>query len=133
MRCRYGDGTVRLTVEQDVLFPFIPNDKVEELRKEPIFQKYKIDPGNLERGLVSCTGAQVSAPAGPPHTLLAGPRYTQSRCQTPALPPCVLLQCFGRHTQTAEGCCMLDTCAAAWVQAVCNPPGTCVLLCWILT
>ncbi|CAK0785196.1 hypothetical protein CVIRNUC_008402 [Coccomyxa viridis] len=55
---KYGDGTVRLTVEQDVLFPFIPNDKVEELRKEPIFQKYKIDPGNLERGLVSCTGAQ---------------------------------------------------------------------------
>ena len=67
--CRYGDGTVRLTVEQDVLFPFIPNDKVEELRKEPIFQKYKIDPGNLERGLVSCTGAQVSAPARPTPSL----------------------------------------------------------------
>jgi ferredoxin-nitrite reductase len=56
---RYGDGTVRLTVEQDILFPFIPNDKVEEMKKEPIFQKYKIDAGNLTRGLVSCTGAQV--------------------------------------------------------------------------
>jgi ferredoxin-nitrite reductase len=54
---------VRLTVEQDILFPWIPNDKVEELTKEPIFQKYKIDAGNLTRGLVSCTGAQVRAPS----------------------------------------------------------------------
>ena len=59
LRCRYGDGTVRLTVEQDILFPFIPNDRVEAMKQEPIFQKYKIDAGNLERGLVSCTGAQV--------------------------------------------------------------------------
>ena len=59
LHCRYGDGTVRLTVEQDMLFPFIPNDKVEAMKQEPIFQKYKIDAGNLERGLVSCTGAQV--------------------------------------------------------------------------
>ena len=50
---------MRLTVEQDVIFPFIPNDKVEEMKKEPIFQKYKIDAGNLTRGVVSCTGAQV--------------------------------------------------------------------------
>ncbi len=50
---------MRLTVEQDILFPFIPNDKVEAMKQEPIFQKYKIDAGNLERGLVSCTGAQV--------------------------------------------------------------------------
>ncbi|BDA47083.1 Ferredoxin-nitrite reductase, chloroplastic [Coccomyxa sp. Obi] len=54
----YGDGTMRLTVEQDVLFPFIPNDKVAAMKEEPIFQKYKIDAGNLTRGLVSCTGAQ---------------------------------------------------------------------------
>ena len=56
---RYGDGTVRLTVEQDIIFPFIPNDKVEEMSAEPIFQKYLIEAGNLTRGLVSCTGAQV--------------------------------------------------------------------------
>ena len=30
------------------------------MRKEPIFQKYQIDAGNLTRGLVSCTGAQVA-------------------------------------------------------------------------
>lgn len=50
---------MRLTVEQDVIFPFIPNDKVAAMKEEPIFQKYKIDAGNLTRGLVSCTGAQV--------------------------------------------------------------------------
>lgn len=50
---------MRLTVEQDIVFPFIPNDKVEEMSKEPIFQKYLIEAGNLTRGLVSCTGAQV--------------------------------------------------------------------------
>lgn len=59
--CRYGDGTIRLTVEQDVIFPNIPEASVGALRKEPIFQKYSIDPGNLTRGLVSCTGAQVWA------------------------------------------------------------------------
>ena len=56
---------MRLTVEQDVIFPFIPNDKVEEMKKEPIFQKYPIDAGNLTRGLVSCTGAQVGGFCGP--------------------------------------------------------------------
>lgn len=56
---RYGDGTIRVTVEQDVIFPFIPNDKVEEMKQEPIFQKYKIDAGMLTRGMVSCVGAQV--------------------------------------------------------------------------
>ena len=50
---------MRLTVEQDIIFPWIPNERVEEMKQEPIFQKYLIDAGNLTRGLVSCTGAQV--------------------------------------------------------------------------
>ena len=50
---------MRLTVEQDVIFPFIPNEGVGAMKQEPIFQKYSIDAGNLTRGLVSCTGAQV--------------------------------------------------------------------------
>ena len=122
---------MRLTVEQDVLFPFIPNDKVEELRKEPIFQKYKIDPGNLERGLVSCTGAQVRTPAFPTPSLRGlatcslGARHLHCR------PVSCSGVYYSRHTQATEGCCILDTCDAAWIQAVCHPPGTCVLLCWI--
>jgi ferredoxin-nitrite reductase len=54
----YGDGTMRLTVEENVLFPFIPNDKLGAFLAEPIFQKYLVDAGPLTRGLVSCTGAQ---------------------------------------------------------------------------
>ncbi len=46
-------------MEQDVIIPNVPEASVEALRKEPIFGKYEIDPGNLTRGMVSCTGAQV--------------------------------------------------------------------------
>lgn len=54
----YGDGTLRMTVEENVLFPNILNDKVDAMLAEPIFQKYKVNAGALSRGLVSCTGAQ---------------------------------------------------------------------------
>lgn len=60
IRCRYGDGTMRLTVEENILFPNVPEDKLEAIKKEPLFQKYRIDAGPLTRGLVSCTGAQVT-------------------------------------------------------------------------
>lgn len=55
---KYGDGTVRLTVEQNLLFPNIPEDRLDEMRQEPLFQKYLIEAPPLSRGLVSCTGAQ---------------------------------------------------------------------------
>ncbi|KAK9807588.1 hypothetical protein WJX72_003483 [[Myrmecia] bisecta] len=55
---KYGDGTVRLTVEENFLIPSVPEAKLEALRAEPFFQKYKIDAGPLMRGMVSCTGAQ---------------------------------------------------------------------------
>lgn len=82
-RCasRYGDGTIRLTVEQDVIFPFIPNDKVEEMRKEPIFQKYLIDAGNLTRGLVSCTGAQVGTLQNPHQGSAAAECSFSTQCE----------------------------------------------------
>lgn len=54
----YGDGTCRLTCEENVLWTNIPKDKVEAMAAEPIFQKFKITPGPLSRGLVSCTGSQ---------------------------------------------------------------------------
>ncbi|KAK9850606.1 hypothetical protein WJX84_005660 [Apatococcus fuscideae] len=55
---KYGDGTIRLTVEQDILWPNVPEKNLEAMQKEPLFQKFKIFPGNLEGSLVSCTGAQ---------------------------------------------------------------------------
>ena len=38
--CRYGDGTFRITVEQDVIFPNIPEDKLDAMQQEAIFEKY---------------------------------------------------------------------------------------------
>ncbi len=38
---RYGDGTVRVTVEENIIFPFVPHDRVEDMLKEPIFEKYE--------------------------------------------------------------------------------------------
>ena len=36
---RYGDGTMRITVEQDVLFPNVPEANLEAMQKEPLFQR----------------------------------------------------------------------------------------------
>ena len=33
LRRRYGDGTLRLTVEQNVLFPNIQEDRLDEMRQ----------------------------------------------------------------------------------------------------
>lgn len=55
---RYGDGTLRLTVDENVILPNIPKSKVDALLMEPIFKKFELMPGPLMSGLVSCTGAQ---------------------------------------------------------------------------
>lgn len=46
---RYGDGSVRLTVEENVVLPNIPTDKLEALQAEPIFQRFPIHGGALPR------------------------------------------------------------------------------------
>ncbi|CAD7698917.1 unnamed protein product [Ostreobium quekettii] len=55
---RWGDGTVRLTCEENVIFVNVPEGNVEGLLAEPLLQRYRPDAGLLERGLVSCTGSQ---------------------------------------------------------------------------
>ncbi|HEY9837093.1 MAG TPA: ferredoxin--nitrite reductase, partial [Vampirovibrionales bacterium] len=54
----YGNGEIRLTVEQNVIIPNIPDSRLEALLQEPILEKFRIDPAPLTRSLVSCTGAQ---------------------------------------------------------------------------
>jgi ferredoxin-nitrite reductase len=53
---RYGQGEIRLTTDQNVLVPGIPEEKLVALRCEPIFQELPYDPSPIFRGLVSCTG-----------------------------------------------------------------------------
>ncbi|PSC71680.1 ferredoxin-nitrite reductase [Micractinium conductrix] len=55
---KYGDGSVRFTVEENVVIPNVPEAKLAEMQAEPIFQRFPIHAGPLLRGLVSCTGSQ---------------------------------------------------------------------------
>ncbi|MBW4681636.1 MAG: ferredoxin--nitrite reductase [Microcoleus vaginatus WJT46-NPBG5] len=54
----YGNGEIRLTVEQNILIPNIPDSRLEAFLSEPILQKFSINPAPLTRALISCTGAQ---------------------------------------------------------------------------
>jgi ferredoxin-nitrite reductase len=54
----YGSGEIRLTVEQNVIIPNVPDSRLAPMLKEPITQRFSVNPDYLMRGLVSCTGAQ---------------------------------------------------------------------------
>lgn len=54
----YGNGDMRLTVEQNLLITHVSDEKVTALLQEPLLQKFPVAPDNLMRGLVSCTGNQ---------------------------------------------------------------------------
>ena len=54
----YGNSEIRLSVEQNVIIPNIPDSRLEAFLAEPLLQKFTINPAALTRALVSCTGAQ---------------------------------------------------------------------------
>ncbi|MEB3337509.1 MAG: ferredoxin--nitrite reductase [Leptolyngbyaceae bacterium] len=54
----YGSGELRLTVEQNVIIPNIPDSRLSVFLQEPLLQRFSVNPSNLTRGLVSCTGSQ---------------------------------------------------------------------------
>jgi nitrite reductase (NADH) large subunit len=53
---RYGNGEIRLTVQQNLIIPNIPDSKLGALSDEPLFQELPYNPSPIMRGLVSCTG-----------------------------------------------------------------------------
>ncbi len=53
---RYGDGQIRLTVQQNVIITGIPEEKLGAFTKEPLLQELSFDPSPIMRGLVACTG-----------------------------------------------------------------------------
>lgn len=58
---KYSEGEIRLTVEQNVILPNIPDAKVSGLLFEPCLNgdsRLKIKAGLIEGNVVSCTGAQ---------------------------------------------------------------------------
>ncbi|MEP0912143.1 ferredoxin--nitrite reductase [Leptolyngbya sp. GB1-A1] len=54
----YGNGEIRLTVEQNLIIPHVPDSRLDALLQEPLLQKFSIHPAPLSRSLVSCTGSQ---------------------------------------------------------------------------
>ncbi|WP_416666076.1 ferredoxin--nitrite reductase [Egbenema bharatensis] len=54
----YGNGEIRLTVEQNLIIPNIPDSRLDAFLQEPILEKFSIAPTPLVRSLVSCTGSQ---------------------------------------------------------------------------
>jgi ferredoxin-nitrite reductase len=54
----YGTGELRFTVEQNAIIPHVADAKLPTLLTEPALEKFQVNPGNLSRTVVSCTGAQ---------------------------------------------------------------------------
>ncbi|MDJ0674792.1 MAG: ferredoxin--nitrite reductase [Calothrix sp. MO_167.B42] len=54
----YGNGEIRLTVEQNVILPDIANENLDALLTEPLLEQFSINPSPLKRSLISCTGKQ---------------------------------------------------------------------------
>lgn len=54
----YGDGDIRLTVEQNLILTGIETAKLDAFGQEPLLQKFSLTPAPLVRELVSCTGAR---------------------------------------------------------------------------
>jgi ferredoxin-nitrite reductase len=54
----YGSGEIRLTVEQNVIIPNIPDSRLDAFLGEPLLLKFSVNPEPLKRALVSCTGSQ---------------------------------------------------------------------------
>ena len=52
----YGNGDIRLTIEQNLVIPNIPDALVPLLQAEPLLQEFRPDPSPVMRSLVSCTG-----------------------------------------------------------------------------
>lgn len=54
----YGSGELRLTVEQNVIIPNVPDSRLPTLLTEPLLKVFAVDPEPLTRAVVSCTGSQ---------------------------------------------------------------------------
>ncbi|BBN06893.1 ferredoxin-nitrite reductase [Marchantia polymorpha subsp. ruderalis] len=55
---QYGSGELRLTVEQNIIVPNVPDAKVSQLLQEPLVTRFGAQPTPLVTNLVSCTGKQ---------------------------------------------------------------------------
>ena len=52
----YGNGEIRLTAEQNLIIPNVPDELLPALELEPLLAEFRPNPSPVMRGLVSCTG-----------------------------------------------------------------------------
>lgn len=53
---RFGSAELRLTVQQNILIPNVPEAQIDELLRDPLLQRYSPTPSAFVRAMVSCTG-----------------------------------------------------------------------------
>ena len=54
----YGNGEIRLTVEQNAIIPYIATENIDTFLTESLLEKFTINPSTLTRSVISCTGAR---------------------------------------------------------------------------
>ncbi len=54
----YGSGEIRLTADQNIILPNVPEESVPALLREDLLRAFRVDPGPLARRLVCCTGVE---------------------------------------------------------------------------
>lgn len=52
----YGFGEIRLTTGQNAVIPHVPANRVRQLLKEPLLERFSPRPSSFVRGLVACVG-----------------------------------------------------------------------------
>ncbi|OLN22093.1 ferredoxin--nitrite reductase [Domibacillus antri] len=55
---QYGNGSIRTTISQNIIIPNVPAEKVDELLKHAIFNKFSPNPSRFMSRTVSCTGIE---------------------------------------------------------------------------
>lgn len=57
---KYGSGEIRLTVEQNIIFPNVPDAMVDAMLKEPLLAKFTPFPGKVMAGAGLTTPCTLS-------------------------------------------------------------------------
>jgi ferredoxin-nitrite reductase len=52
----YGSGELRLTCQQNVIIPNVPEDRLDEMKGERLLRDFTLDASPLMQNLVACTG-----------------------------------------------------------------------------
>ncbi len=97
----YGNGDMRLTVEQNLIITNVSDAFVPVLLQEPLLEKFPANPDNLLRGLVSCTGNQF-CPVAIVETKNRSLALTQQLSETYNLPQVVRIHWSGCPNSCAQ-------------------------------